>query len=85
MAEQVGQVGLARQVRWVGPVEQTGQVGLRRDLFIPLSSPARPAQPEHFPFVRSVRLQADRRGPAQAGHYVQVEDAFVQPVQPAPC
>jgi hypothetical protein len=27
------------------------------------------------PCVRSVRLQADRHGPAKAGHYVQVETA----------
>jgi len=31
---------------------------------------------QHFSFVRSVRLQADRRGPAKAGHYVRVESAL---------
>ena len=30
-----------------------------------------------FSLVRSVRLQADRRGPAKAGHYVQVVGAVV--------
>src|SRR6185295_18834610 len=35
---------------------------------------------EQFRFVRSVRLQADRDGPAKAGHYVHVETALVSRV-----
>ncbi len=33
---------------------------------------------EHFPVVRSVRLQADRGGPAEAGQYVVVKPALGQ-------
>jgi len=34
-------------------------------------------QLEQFPFVRSVRLQADHHGPAKAGHYVLIESGLV--------
>ena len=37
-----------------------------------------PLQLQQFPFVRSVRLQADHHGPAKAGHYVQTKTALTR-------
>jgi len=36
---------------------------------------------EQFPFVRSVRLQADHHGPAKAGHYVLIESGLGGPAK----